>query len=141
MTSLAMVTRESLQQMINTAPKVKQIAIVGRALVHIYSRQTDLEKSANDTIVHNGVGFTGTDGHSGCLTAKAYIKNKTLQDWQLRKWLKRNRHGISRITKYHRQLNEIAMKANSSKPDRTEQLRSPDEEDPQAAVSKWVPGK
>ena len=52
----------------------------------------------------NGNGFTGCDARSGSITAKYYLKYKTLQDWQLERWLEKNR-----ICRYHRQLNEIAI--------------------------------
>lgn len=35
---------------------------VERALLQIYARQTAYEKRANDTQLHNGVGFTAYDG-------------------------------------------------------------------------------
>ena len=57
----------------------------------------------------NGNGFTGCDARSGSITAKYYLKYKTLQDWQLERWLEKNR-----ICRYHRQLNEIAI-ANKGK--------------------------
>ena len=57
----------------------------------------------------NGIGFTGADAHSGCLTAKYFIKHGTLADWQVERWTKLSKSGFSRLTKYHKQLNEIAI--------------------------------
>lgn len=103
------VTRESLQVMINSADAVKKQHIVGRALVAIFNRQTMSEKNSNITNNWNTVGFSGADAYSGCLTAKSYLKHKSLQEWQVQKWLKPARNGFARLTKYHKQLNEIAM--------------------------------
>lgn len=105
---MKLVTRESLQRLIDDANKAKSIAIVGRALVHLLKRQTQAEQSDNNTTDHNGIGFTGTDGRCGSLTAKYFIRHNTLLDWQLDKWTRKNTKGYSRITKYHKQLNEVA---------------------------------
>ena len=102
------VTRESLQAMINTASREKQVAIVGRACVALFNRQTRDEQASNDTRNWNSVGFSGADGKSGSLTAKSYLKHKTLLDWQVDRWLKPSKNGYARICKYAKQLNEIA---------------------------------
>jgi len=102
------VTATSLANMINTADANKRIKIVGRALVALFNRQTEDEKTVNDTREHNSIGFSGSDGKSGSLTAKFFLKHGTLLDWQLDKWLKPARNGLPRICKYHKQLNHIA---------------------------------
>jgi len=107
------VSRQSLQQMLNTADSTKLQHIVGRALVALFQRQTETEKAGNVTDRDNDVGFTGADARSGSLTAKSYIKNQKLEQWQVDKWIKVQRNGFARLTKYHKQLNEIAIvKAN-----------------------------
>ncbi len=63
-----------------------------------------MSKKINITREVNGIGFTGCDARSGSITAKYYLKYNTLQDWQLERWLEKNR-----ICRYHRQLNEIAI--------------------------------
>jgi len=84
--------------------------MVGRALVALLKRQTNEEQNSNDTREENGIGFSGADARSGSLTAKSFIKYKgRLLDWQLDKWTKATRNGYPRISKYHRQLNEIAL--------------------------------
>jgi hypothetical protein len=105
----AIVTRESLQAMLDQADEVKRQHIVGRALVALFNRQTQAEQSSNHTQVDNGVGFAGCDSKSGSLTAKSYLKNKSLQGWQVEKWLKRGTNGFARLCKYAGQLNEIAL--------------------------------
>lgn len=94
--------------MLTTLDRQRQIKIVGRALVALFNRQTDDEKDVNDTREHNSVGFSGSDGKSGSLTAKYFLKYGTLLDWQVDKWLKPARNGMPRICKYHKQLNDIA---------------------------------
>lgn len=104
------VTRESLQKMIDENQGTDFLVhLVGRALVILFERQTNAEQSSNTTNEHNTIGFTGADGYSGCLTAKSYLKSKRLADWQLEKWVGKNKNGFSRIVKYHRQLNEAAI--------------------------------
>jgi hypothetical protein len=105
----ALVTRESLQQMINNADSVKIQHIVGRALVALFERQTEAEKSDNTTKVNNNVGFAGCDSIGGSLTAKTYMRRKALEAWQVEKWTRIASNGFPRICKYASQLNEIAM--------------------------------
>lgn len=103
------VTRESLQAMLDQADTVKRQHIVGRALVALFERQTQAEQADNQTKEDNGVGFAGCDSKSGSITAKTYLKKKELQDWQVERWMKRGANGFARICKYAGQLNEIAL--------------------------------
>lgn len=101
------VTRDSLARMLaNENPAYVQ-AVIGKALVAIFNRQTEDEKASNDTNKWNSIGFSGADAKSGCLTAKYWLKHKRLLDWQIEKWTKLSR-GYPRLCKYHKQLNEIA---------------------------------
>jgi hypothetical protein len=103
------VSREWISGYIATQPRDKVEKLVGRALVQLLKRQTREEQSSNTTNQDNGVGFTGSDGRSGALTAKSYLKNGSLQDWQLEKWTKPGKNGFPRLAKYAKQLNEIAL--------------------------------
>lgn len=105
----AIVTKQTLNVLLNQADKAKKIQIVGRALVALFERQTDAEKSADATTNLNGIGFASSDARSGSLTAKSFLKNKTLLDWQLDRWMAPQRDGFPRICKYVKQLNEIAV--------------------------------
>lgn len=106
------VTKASLIALLADADNAKTIAIVGRALWALFQYQTRSEQSSNDTQVWNSVGFSSSDARSGSLTAKYWKKHGTLLDWQLDRWT-RDFRGAPRITKYHRQLNAIAIeKAN-----------------------------
>lgn len=107
---LKAVTKDSLQHMLEH-PNPKYVeAVVGRALVAIHQNQTAEEQSTNETKVHNGIGFTGADARGGSLTAKYWRKNGYLAAWQIEKWTHKDDKGYSRLTKYHRQLNDIAIK-------------------------------
>lgn len=114
---MPVVTRESLQAMLDQANEIKRAHIIGRALVVLFNRQTADEQAQDKTDNLNSVGFSGADARTGCLSAKSYLKSKRtaletntapLQDWQVEKWYKKGRNGFSRICKYARQLNEAA---------------------------------
>lgn len=104
-----LVTRDSLHNLVTSGGPVAMHA-VGRALVHLFRRQTETEQRRNNTEVWNEVGFTGADGRSGSITAKYYMKYGVLQDWQIKQWIKPNRNGYARIAKYWKQINEEAKK-------------------------------
>ena len=103
------VTRDSIRTMLrNPNPRYVEV-VVGRALVALLQRQTDDEVRANDTRENNGVGFTGADARSGTLTAKTFMRDNKLLDWQVGSWKKIAKNGYPRLAKYHKQLNEIAL--------------------------------
>jgi hypothetical protein len=106
---MAIVTRESLTEMIEQANDAKRQAIVGRALVVIFNNQTDSEKVVNDTKEDNGVGFTGADARAGSLTAKFWLKHQRLEDWMMDNWTRKNVRGVMRLAKYHKQLDAAAQ--------------------------------
>lgn len=106
------VTRE---RMIDLMASPNREHVIGKALVHLLNRQTREEQNRDDTIVHNLRGFTPADAYSGSLSARYYLKHKTLQDWQMTMWSKPNTKGIPRLAKYWRQLDEEAkLKANGT---------------------------
>ena len=105
---MTIVTKESLQGMLDSADEAKQARIIGRALVVIFKNQTDDEKSANTTNQNNGRGFTGADAFGGSLTAKYFMRHGTLLDWQVAKWMKPAKSGYARICKYYSQLDVAA---------------------------------
>jgi hypothetical protein len=73
--------REEFIQLITRKDEVGMHAI-GRALVHLFNRQTEDEKATSDTRHHNARGFTPADAKRGSITAKYYIKHRKLEDWQ-----------------------------------------------------------
>lgn len=109
------VTRASLQAMLDNASPEKQSQIVGRALLVLFRKQTEIEKSTNTTCINNAVGFTSADGHSGCIGAKTFIKNGYLRTWQVERWTRKGKGGYARIAKYHAQLNDAAARKEEGK--------------------------
>ena len=105
---MKLVTRESLQTMLEREDQDYVAAVIGRALVVLLRNQTREEAADNVTNQHNGIGFTGADAHSGCITAKYFIKHKKLLDWQIARWTKPGGKGYARLAKYHKQLNDAA---------------------------------
>lgn len=101
------VTKEGMIKILAEKDAEFVMHYIGRALVVMFNRQIDDEKSSNVTRHDNNIGFTPADAMSGSITAKYYLKHKTLLDWQIEKWTKDFR-GAPRITKYWRQLNEEA---------------------------------
>lgn len=83
---------------------------VGRALVVLYNRQTEMEKSIARTVVSNGVGFTNADDFIGTSMAEFYIRHNRLSEKQIGYWRKPNVKGIPRIVKYAGQLLDEANK-------------------------------
>lgn len=103
------VTRDSLQKMLDNDNPQYVAKVIGRALVALLKNQTEDERATNLTNENNGIGFTGADARSATLTAKSFMKKGTLEDWQIEKWTRKGKNGYSRLTKYHKQLNIIAM--------------------------------
>ena len=102
------ITPKILTEMILNASPEKRIHIVGRALVGLFQRQTEDERANNSVAHDNGRGFMSCDSIGGSLTAKSYIKRRTLQDWQVEKWTRLGSNGLPILAKYARQLNEIS---------------------------------
>jgi hypothetical protein len=101
--------RSEYNELINRGDEVAMHAI-GRALVHLFRRQTEDEQQSNDTRHTNRRGFTAGDARKGSITAKYYIKHRKLLDWQIEQWLKRDGRGVQRIGKYYRQIAEEAAR-------------------------------
>jgi hypothetical protein len=101
------VTKDSLIAMLNSS-REKQIKVIGRALVVLLNRQVAEEKNTNTTKFDNGIGFTPGDAFHGSVTAKYFVKHRTLTDWMVDRWMKPSSNGTPRIAKYSRQLNEAA---------------------------------
>lgn len=104
-----LVTKESLQKMLsNNNPRYVE-KVVGKAIVGLYKRQTAGEQNSECTKEHNGVGFASYDAVVGTKVAKTWLEGERLAPWMIEVWLKPNKKGFSRLSKYHRQLNEIAL--------------------------------
>jgi len=74
-----------------------------KALIAIFDRQTENEKRAESTLLHNDIGFTGCDGQILASFAK---------QWLGRKWLSEKQFYIlaRRIPRYWRQIYDISDK-------------------------------
>ena len=104
-----LVTRESLIKMLQH-PNPKYVeAVIGRALVVLYERQSREEQQSHMTSEHNGVGFTQADARTGTRSAEIYLKTGKLLPWVVEAWTKPNVNGVPRIVKYWKQLNEAAV--------------------------------
>lgn len=114
MANQTIVTKQSMIQSLQDTRPGFVAQYIGKALVAIFERQTESEKQSNTTDKWNTIGFAGCDAKSGSITAKYFIKHHTLLDWQIEQWT-RDYKGSPRITKYHRQLNEIALEKQALK--------------------------
>lgn len=90
---------------------------VGRALVHLFNRQTAYEQRVETTLVRNDIGFTAGDGKRGVSMAKYYMRHGKLTPRQVAYW-QGDAYGKlrqPRITKYRKQLCEEAVKKQAAK--------------------------
>lgn len=118
------VTRASLMALLQD--EAKRPHVIGRALVALFNNQTRDEQSANHTTQDNTIGFSGSDAKSGSITAKYYLKHKTLLPWQVDMWM-RDFRGFPRICKYVRQLNAAAAVRQIREERKAQSLEDPDQ--------------
>jgi len=104
---MAYVTKSKIIQILESNDRYLIEQYIGRALVALFNRQVEDEKKVNHTRHENSLGFSSADAKDGSITAKYFIKHRSLQDWQIQNWT-RDFRGSPRISKYSRQLNEIA---------------------------------
>lgn len=109
--SPVVIDRDWVQNQLDTRKGDALVQFIGRALVVIFKNQTESERMANTVSVDNGVGFASMDGRSGGLTAKYFLKHKTLLSWQVDMWTKKGSRGFARLAKYHAQLAVAADQA------------------------------
>ena len=74
---------------------------VDRAVMAIYNRQTESEKSVGDTRILNGIGFSGADAKLGTYYARWIMSGRNLSGRHLEK-------ARGMMIKYRKQLAEIA---------------------------------
>ena len=109
------VTKEWITNYIRNQPDVKVANMVGRALVALFRRQTEVEQANNVTKEHNKRGFTAPDAKRGSTAAKTFLKHgRFTNEWQWKRWIICNSKGVPRIAKYSRQLNEVAQSKGAS---------------------------
>lgn len=107
---MAIITKDSLQAMLNSASRGRKVALVGRALTILAEKQTVTEVKVKQTIDKNFVGFSAPDAKAGTLMAEYFAKHGNLSDVQLNAWLASDRTGYSKICKYHMQLDAAARR-------------------------------
>jgi len=78
-----------------------------RALLAIYDKQTIEEQQSDETLRHNGEGFTGADAPFLTRLAKFYRERGFLTTKQMQ-CLRFSRSGKDRLGKYSKQLARIA---------------------------------
>ncbi len=100
-------TKEYIQNVLARTDNVGKHA-VGRALVHLYNRQTTMEQDTLRTQILNERGFTHADAKPGSGMALSYMRYNNLTPAQLAYWQGKSKNGSSRIGKYWRQLLEEA---------------------------------
>ena len=88
---------------------------IGKALVHLYNRQTSDEQRTEDTKYNNGIGFTPADARMGTSMATFFQRRGYLTPKQIAYWRKPNAKGTPRILKYKKQLLEEALRKQAEK--------------------------
>ena len=111
MTQQASITREQIETVLLRTDKVGMHA-VGRALVHLFNRQTEDEKINQDVKHDNGMGFQPCHAEIGTSMALFYQKNGFLTPKQVAYWQRaanpKKEKSKARIARYSRQLKEEA---------------------------------
>jgi hypothetical protein len=103
-----LVTKESIRSLIYN-PK-KQNKAIGRALIALFNNQTAYEKTFNTVETRNKRGFSASDANRGTKDAKFYLENGFLDSSSISYWMTADITKTERIAKYHRQLNDAAIK-------------------------------
>jgi hypothetical protein len=94
---------------------------VARALVVLYERQTEDEKSTEHTRHHNNRGFRPCHAKMGTSMAKFYLARGFLTPKQIAYWRKEGKEGM-RLSIYWRQLLDAAHKKAAAKAAAAEQI-------------------
>ena len=90
--------KEFVKRKLGTDPKWAQ-----NPLVKIYDFQTREEQQSRNTLIYNGVGFTGTDGKILSSFAQQFLKHGTLSEKQMELLMKK-------MPKYWIQIVKISNK-------------------------------
>jgi hypothetical protein len=77
-----------------------------RAILKLYRRQTNVEKSVGHTMEHNSVGFSGVDSKIFSSFAEQILRGRSLTQNQLGVCRKIGKGGCAKLSKYWRQLLE-----------------------------------
>jgi hypothetical protein len=92
----------------NQDRKDKVQNMVGKALVALWQRQTEVEQAHKDTKNKNHRGFSIPDARDGSLFAEFFQMKGYLEWWMVERWTRpQGKRGLPRLCKYARQLNEV----------------------------------
>lgn len=109
MKTVKLVTKDSMVELLSDPNKKFIEAVIGRAILALYNRQTASEQNSHITKEANGIGFTSYDAEIGSKTAECWKNKGTLEFWMVRYWTKKGKAGFPAVSRYHKQLNEIAL--------------------------------
>jgi len=97
----ALVTRASLRDLLYTSNDKKRGLIIGRALSLLRARTQDESKKG---------GFDHLDKEQGMKSGETFDRRGSVPTWVVSRWMRQDLNGYPRLCKYHRQLNEEAVK-------------------------------
>lgn len=103
-----MLTKVEIENVFNNKNAFIRMHAVGRALTVLFKLQTDYEKSIENTVNNNMVGFNSSDAKRGTNMAKFYMNRGYLTEKQVAWWLAPTKTRSSRIIKYWKQLSIAA---------------------------------
>lgn len=109
MKNIKLVTKQSMVELLARPNKQFVETVIGRAIAGLYARQTAEEQNNHNTKTANGVGFTSFDADVGSRTAEYWKNTGKLEPWMVRYWTKLSSAGFPSLSRYHRQLNDIAL--------------------------------
>lgn len=107
-------TRQAVEILLDTNAKAVEILIL-----HLFDRQTQVEKSVESTRVLNYTGFCAHDAKILTSFAKQIKRGYRLTTNQLVICRKRNRCGQHRLGKYYRQICELIEAKEATKAGQT----------------------
>jgi hypothetical protein len=103
-TVIIMLTKEQVLDLLEKSDKA-----VARALVVLYERQTESERSSDSTNTHNNRGFGHAHAFMGCRMAKFFLSRGFLTPKQIAYWRKSTPKRGMRLGMYWKQLAEAAQ--------------------------------
>lgn len=109
------ITGKDIVNLLKTSDKA-----IARALIVLFERQTDDEKTSENTRHHNNRGFRPCHARMGTSMAKFYMRNGYLTPKQIAYWRQEGKEGM-RIAIYWRQLLDAAHKKAQAKADEERQ--------------------
>ena len=110
MTTPAIITRKSLQTLLDNSTTDQLIPLIGKAVTILHNLQRQMDNAVGTDSEFNGVGFINRDRTLGRQTAEYFKRNKFIGNNILNRWLRLDGANWSRLSKYHAQLNIFAIR-------------------------------